>query len=178
MAKSTWAIDPAHSEISFKVKHMMITNVYGKFDSFDATIENEDEEFENSEINFTAQIKSINTGNADRDNHLRSGDFFDVDHFAVISFNTTAVLKGSDGDYTINGDLTIKDVTKNITLEAEYGSPTLDPWGNNKIGLSVSGKINRKDFGLTWNTALESGGVLVGEEIKLIAELQFVKKVS
>lgn len=176
MAKSTWAIDPTHSEISFKVKHMMITNVSGKFDSFDATIESEGEEFENSEISFTAQAKSINTGNADRDNHLRGADFFDADHFGTINFKSTTVQKGNNDDYIINGDLTIKDVTKNITLEAEYGSPTLDPWGNNKIGLSITGKINRKDFGLTWNTALESGGVLVGEEIKLAGELQFVKK--
>lgn len=176
MAKSTWAVDPAHSEISFKVKHMMITNVSGKFDSFEATIENEDEEFENSEINFTAQVKSVNTGNNDRDNHLRSADFFDADHFPTISFKSTTVQKGNDDDYIISGDLTIKDVTKKISLQAEYGSPTVDPWGNNKIGLSITGKINRKDFGLTWNTALESGGVLVGEEIKLAAELQFVKQ--
>lgn len=176
MAKSTWTIDPTHSEIGFKVKHMMFTNVSGKFDSFEATIEDEDEEFETSKISFTAQVNSVNTGNADRDNHLRSADFFDVDHFATISFKSTNVQKGSDGIFNINGDLTIKEVTKNITLEAEYGSPTLDPWGNNKIGLSVNGKINRKDFGLTWNTALETGGVLVGEEIKLTAEMQFVKQ--
>ena len=176
MAKSTWAVDPAHSEISFKVKHMMITNVSGKFDSFEATIENEDEEFENSEIKFTAQVKSVNTCNNDRDNHLRSADFFDADHFPTISFKSTTVRKGNDDDYIINGDLTIKDVTKNISLQAEYGSPTVDPWGNNKIGLSLTGKINRKDFGLSWNTTLESGGVLVGEEIKLAAELQFVKQ--
>lgn len=176
MAKSTWAIDPAHSEIIFKVKHMMITNVSGKFDSFEATIENEDEEFETSQISFTAQVKSINTGNDDRDNHLRSADFFDADQFAAISFKSIAVQKENDGEYTIKGNLTIKDVTKNITLEAEYGSPTLDPWGNTKIGLSITGKINRKDFGLSWNAALESGGVLVGEDIKLAAELQFVKK--
>jgi polyisoprenoid-binding protein YceI len=176
MAKSTWAIDPTHSEIGFKVKHMMFTNVSGKFDVVDAQIENEDDAFETSDISFTAQVNSINTGNADRDNHLRSADFFDVDKFAALTFKSTAVRKVNEGMFQISGDLTIKDVTKNITLETEYSGIMKDPWGNTKIALSVNGKINRRDFGLTWNTALETGGVLVGEEIKLNAEIQFVKQ--
>lgn len=176
MGKSNWVIDPTHSEIGFKVKHMMFTNVSGKFTQFEASIENEDDAFETSTINFTADVNSVDTANADRDNHLRGADFFDADNFAKLSFKSTGVQKVNEGEYKINGDLTIKDVTKNITLEAEYSGLMKDPWGNTKIGLSLNGKINRKDFGLTWNAALETGGVLVGEDIKLAAEVQFVKQ--
>jgi polyisoprenoid-binding protein YceI len=176
MGKSNWAIDPTHSEIGFKVKHMMFTNVSGKFTQFEAAIENEDEAFATSKINFSADVNSVDTANADRDNHLRGADFFDVENFAKLTFNSTSILKVNEGEYKIIGDLTIKDVTKNITLEAEYSGLMKDPWGNTKIGLSLNGKINRKDFGLTWNAALETGGVLVGEDIKLAAEVQFVKQ--
>jgi len=176
MGKSNWAIDPTHSEIGFKVKHMMFTNVSGKFTQFEATIENEDDAFETSKIDFSADVNSVDTANSDRDNHLRSADFFDVENFAKLTFKSTAIQKTNEGLYQINGDLTIKDVTKNIALEAEYSGLMKDPWGNTKIGLSLNGKINRKDFGLTWNAALETGGVLVGEDIKLAAEVQFVKQ--
>lgn len=176
MAKSTWAIDPTHSEIGFKVKHMMFTNVSGKFNQFEAAIENEDDAFETSQISFSADVNSVDTANADRDGHLRSADFFDADNFAKLAFKSTSIQKVNDGLYTISGDLTIKDVTKSITLETEYSGLMKDPWGNTKIGLSINGKINRKDFGLTWNAALETGGVLVGEDIKLAAEVQFVKQ--
>ncbi|WP_284653314.1 YceI family protein [Flavobacterium terrisoli] len=176
MAKATWAIDPTHSEVGFKVKHMMFTNVSGKFNLFDADIANEEEQFETSNINFSAEVNSINTGNDDRDNHLRSADFFDAENFGKLTFKSTGVKKINEGEYQISGDLTIKDVTKNIALDAEYSGQMKDPWGNTKIGLSLNGKINRKDFGLTWNAALETGGVLVGEDIKLNAEVQFVKQ--
>jgi polyisoprenoid-binding protein YceI len=176
MEKSTWTIDPAHSEIGFKVKHMMFTNVAGKFNQFEATIENQDEAFETSKINFSTDVNSVDTSNTDRDNHLKSADFFDADNFATLTFTSTEIQKVTDGEYKISGDLTIKGVSKNITFETEYSGFMKDPWGNTKIGLSLNGKINRKDFGLTWNTALETGGVLVGEDIKLIAEVQFVKQ--
>lgn len=176
MAKATWAIDPTHSEIGFKVKHMMFTNVSGKFNVFEADIQNEEENFETSAIHFTSEVNSINTGNDDRDNHLRSADFFDVENFGKLTFKSTNIKKVNEGEYKISGDLTIKDVTKNITLDAEYSGLMKDPWGNTKIGLSLNGKINRKEFGLTWNAALETGGVLVGEDIKLNAEVQFVKQ--
>jgi polyisoprenoid-binding protein YceI len=176
MAKATWAIDPTHSEIGFKVKHMMFTNVSGKFNLFEADITNEEDNFETSVINFSAEVNSINTGNDDRDNHLRSADFFDVESFGKLTFKSTSVKKVNEGEYKISGDLTIKEVTKNITLDAEYSGLMKDPWGNTKIGLSLNGKINRKEFGLTWNAALETGGVLVGEDIKLNAEVQFVKQ--
>lgn len=176
MEKSTWTIDPTHSEIGFKVKHMMFTNVSGKFNQFEATIENQDEAFETSKINFSTDVNSVDTSNTDRDNHLKSADFFDADNFPKLTFTSTEIQKNTDGKYKISGDLTIKDVTKNISFETEYSGFMKDPWGNTKIGLSLNGKINRKDFGLTWNAALETGGVLVGEDIKLIAEVQFVKQ--
>lgn len=176
MAKSNWTIDPAHSEIGFKVKHMMFTNVSGKFNDFQATIENEDDRFETSQISFSAQVNSIDTNNIDRDNHLRSADFFDAESFPLISFQSTGINKINENVFEISGDLTIKNVTKNITLEVEYSGLMKDPWGNIKAGISLSGKINRKAFGLTWNASLEAGGVLVGEDTKLTAEVQFIKE--
>lgn len=176
MENSTWAIDPTHSEIGFKVKHMMFTNVSGKFNQFEATIETQGDAFESSKINFSTDVNSVDTSNTDRDNHLKSADFFDADNFAKLTFASTGIEKVSDSEYKISGDLTIREVTKNITFEAEYSGLMKDPWGNTKIGLSLNGKINRKDFGLTWNAALETGGVLVGEDIKLVAEVQFVKQ--
>ncbi|MBW4362043.1 YceI family protein [Flavobacterium taihuense] len=176
MAKSTWAIDPTHSEIGFKVKHMMFTNVSGKFNTSEVTIENEDNQFETSKINFSADVNTVDTNNGDRDNHLRSADFFDVEKFPKLSFVGTSVKKLNEGLYQIDGDLTIKDVTKSVSLETEYSGVMTDPWGNTKAGLSITGKINRKDFGLTWNSTLETGGVLVGEEIKLNVEIQLIKQ--
>ncbi len=175
MAKSTWSIDPTHSEIGFKVKHMMFTNVSGKFNSFEAVIENEDDKFETSKISFNADVNSISTNNTDRDNHLRSADFFDVEKFAKLSFVSTDIVKVDENNFKVSGDFTIKDVTKNITLDAEYSGLMKDPWGNTKAGFALEGKINRKDFGLTWNAALETGGVLVGEDVKLQIEVQLVK---
>jgi polyisoprenoid-binding protein YceI len=176
MAKSTWAIDPTHSEIGFKVKHMMFTNVSGKFNTFTATIENEDNQFETSTIHFESEINSIDTNNADRDNHLKSADFFDAEKFPKLSFKSSTVKKISENEFEIEGELTVKDVTKTITLATEYSGLMLDPWGNTKAGLSIAGKINRKEFGLTWNAALETGGVLVGEEVKLFVEVQLLKQ--
>ncbi|OBS11307.1 hypothetical protein ATE49_16100 [Elizabethkingia miricola] len=176
MAKSIWAIDPTHSEIGFKVKHMMFTNVSGKFEEIYVNLENEDDHFETSDITFSAEVNSVNTGNLDRDNHLRSADFFDAEHYPKITFKSTAVKKINEGEFQILGDLTIKNVAQSIALDAEYSGLMKDPWGNTKTGLSINGKINRKDFGLTWNTSLETGGVLVGEEIKLTAEIQLIKQ--
>ncbi|MDD3723288.1 MAG: YceI family protein [Lutibacter sp.] len=176
MAKTKWAIDPTHSEIGFKVKHMMFTNISGKFNAFEATIENEDNHFETSKISFSADVNSVDTNNTDRDNHLRSADFFDVENFQKLTFVSTKIKKISEGEYQLAGDLTIKNVTKNIVLETEYSGLMTDPWGNTKAGLSITGKINRKDFGLIWNASLETGGVLVGEEIKLNCEIQLIKQ--
>lgn len=176
MAKSTWAIDPTHSEIGFKVKHMMFTNVSGKFNAFEAEIINEDDHFESSSIEFKAEVNSIDTNNEDRDKHLKSADFFDVENHAQLTFSGKSIQKLDGNQFKITGDLTIKGETKEVVLDTEYSGLMKDPWGNIKAGLSISGKINRKDFGLTWNAALETGGVLVGEEVKLVAEIQLIKQ--
>ena len=174
MATTNWAIDPTHSEIGFKVKHMMFTNVSGTFAAYDATITTEDDNFENANFEFSANIDSISTNNLDRDNHLKSGDFFDADNFPKLTFKASSFTKDGD-DYEITGDLSIKEVTKPVKFPVEFSGLMKDPWGNTKAGLNIYGKINRKDWGLNWNSALETGGVLVGEEVKLNIELQLIK---
>ncbi|MES2543961.1 MAG: YceI family protein [Bacteroidota bacterium] len=176
MATSKWAIDPTHSEIGFKVKHMMFTNVSGKFNTYDATITTEDDDFTKSNIAFSADINSIDTNNADRDGHLKSGDFFDAENHPKLTFKSTSLTKIDDENYELTGDLTLKGITKSVKLPAELSGIMKDPWGNTKIGLNISGKINRTDFGLTWNSALETGGVLVGEDVKFNIELQLLKQ--
>lgn len=174
MATTKWAIDPSHSEIGFKVKHMMFTNVSGTFAAYDATITTEDDNFENANFEFSADIDSISTNNTDRDSHLKSGDFFDVENHPKLTFKGTSFVKNGD-DYELTGDLSIKEVTKSVKFPVEFSGLMKDPWGNTKAGLNISGKINRKDWGLNWNSALETGGVLVGEEVKLNIELQLIK---
>ena len=174
MATTKWAIDPTHSEIGFKVKHMMFTNVSGTFAAYDATSTTEDDNFENANFEFSANIDSISTNNTDRDNHLKSADFFDADNFPKLTFKASSFTKDGD-DYEITGDLSIKEVTKPVKFPVEFSGLMKDPWGNTKAGLNIYGKINRKDWGLNWNSALETGGVLVGEEVKLNIELQLIK---
>ncbi len=171
-----WTIDPAHTELGFKVKHMMISNVSGKFTGFGGEIETEGDDFETAKANFTVDTATVNTGSADRDTHLKSADFFDTEKFDKIAFRSTGMKKESNGDYILNGDLTIKDVTKPVTLKVEHTGQAKDPWGNTKAGFSINGAINRKDFGLTWNAVLESGGVLVSDEVKMNIELQLIKQ--
>lgn len=175
MATTKWALDPTHSELQFKVKHLMITTVTGSIKSFSAELNAEGDDFTNAAISFSGDINSIDTGNGDRDGHLKSGDFFEAEKYPAITFKSTSVEKDSD-DYTVKGDLTIKDVTKAVKLNAEFGGIATDPWGNTKAGFTLSGKINRTEFGLTWNAALETGGVMVSEEVKILGELQFVKQ--
>lgn len=174
MATTKWAIDPTHSEIGFKVKHMMFTNVSGTFAAYDATITTEDDNFENAKFEFSADIDSISTNNTDRDNHLKSGDFFDAENNPKLTFKASSFTKDGD-DYELTGDLSIKDVTKSVKFPVEFSGLMKDPWGNTKAGLNIYGKINRKDWGLNWNSVLETGGVLVGEEVKLNIELQLIK---
>lgn len=175
MATTQWALDPTHSELQFKVKHLMITTVTGSIKSFSAELTSEGEDFTNANINFSGEISSLDTGNTDRDNHLKSADFFDAETHPTMNFVSTAVEKDGD-DYIVKGDLTIKGETKSVKLTAEFGGIATDPWGNTKAGFTLSGKINRTDFGLTWNAALETGGVMVSEEVKILGELQFVKQ--
>ncbi|EIJ37597.1 MAG: YceI family protein [Flavobacteriaceae bacterium] len=176
MKTTTWAIDPAHSEITFKVKHLMISNVKGEFRTFEASIDGED--FTNSTLSAKIDASSISTNNNDRDTHLKSPDFFEVEQFPEITFKSTSLKKGDDDEYKLVGDLTIKGVTKEITLDTEFGGFMKDPYGNEKAGFSINGKLNRKDFRLNWNAALEAGGVMVGNEVKINAEVQFVKQIS
>lgn len=175
MATIKWNLDPTHSEIGFKVKHMMITNVSGSFSKFNVTTETEDTDFTTAKISFTADVSSLSTNNEDRDNHLKSADFFDVEKHAEIKFTSTKITKKDEDTLTLEGDLTIKDVTKPVTLTAELGGIGKDPWGNEKAGFTLFGKIKRTDWGLNWNAALETGGVLVSEEVRLFAEIQLVK---
>ncbi|TRZ43556.1 YceI family protein [Robertkochia solimangrovi] len=174
--KTRWIVDPTHSEIGFKVKHMMFTNVSGKFEKFEASVESDNDDFEDAIFTFKGETKSINTGNGDRDTHLRSGDFFDAEEFPIIGFESTSFKDSDSDDFIMKGILTIKEIANPITLHAEFMGTAKDPWGNLKAGFSMSGKINRKDWGLNWNSALEAGGVLVGEEIRLLIDLQFIKE--
>ena len=169
-----WTIDPTHSEVGFKVKHMMFTNVKGLFNDYSADIDFNDD-LKEANLQFEAKINSIFTNNADRDNHLKSADFFDAEQYPILNFKSTNI-QGNGSEYEITGDLTIKGITKPITLNAEFSGLMTDPWGNTKVGLNLDGKINRKDFGLTYNAALETGGVLVGEDVKLNAEIQLVEQ--
>lgn len=169
-----WILDPAHSELLFKVKHLMISNVKGEFKNFTAEINGED--LESSTVKATIDSSSIFTNNDDRDNHLKSADFFDVEKHKEITFVSTSFKKEKGDNYKLTGKLTIKGISNEITLQVEFGGINKDPWGNEKAGFSINGKINRKDWGLNWNAALETGGVLVSEEVQIIGEVQFSKK--
>lgn len=175
MATTKWSIDPTHSEVGFKVKHMMFTNVSGKFKTYDAEITTEDDDFTRSEISFSADINSIDTNNTDRDNHLKSADFFDAENHPKLTFKSSSLTKSGD-EYQLTGELSLHGITKTVKLDAEVSGLLKDPWGNTKVAMNISGKINRKDWGLNWNSALETGGVLVGEDVKLNIELQLLKQ--
>ncbi|WP_053367512.1 YceI family protein [Bacillus sp. FJAT-27245] len=175
MAKTKWAIDPVHSGVDFSVRHMMIANVKGSFQTFDASIEADPNDLTNADISFTIDAASIDTRNEDRDNHLRSADFFDVENSPKITFISTNIVKTDEGEYDVTGDLTIRGVTRPETFAVVYEGSGKDPWGNEKVGFSGSGSINRSDYGLTWNAALETGGVLVGDKIKITFEIQASK---
>lgn len=173
---ANWIIDAAHSELQFKVKHLMISTVTGTFRTFSGSVESNGDDFSGSSVRFEAEVASIDTRSEDRDNHLKSGDFFDAEKFPKLSFVSSSWEKTGEDTYEVKGDLTIKGVTLPVTLEVESGGIQKDPWGNTKAGFDLKGKINRKDFGLTWNAATEAGGVLVGEEVKLIASVQLAQQ--
>ena len=176
MATVKWKIDPAHSEIQFKVKHLMITTVTGYFREFDLEVETASDDFATaSRIDFTANINSIDTNNQQRDTHLKSADFFDAENHGQLKF--VGKKYESNGDQAIlYGDLTIRGVTKPITLNVEFGGIVVDPYGQTKAGFTVNGKISRKEFGLVWNAVTEAGQVVVSDEIKILAEIQLVKQ--
>ncbi|MBU4538208.1 MAG: YceI family protein [Weeksellaceae bacterium] len=164
-----WNLDPTHSEITFRVRHMMISNVKGEFRAFNAELESDDDTFKNAKVKATIQTDSVDTNNADRDTHLKSEEFFNAAAHPQITFETDSLNDEITGNLTLNG------VTKPVKLDVDFGGINVDPWGNTKAGFSFEGKINRKDFGLNWNAALEAGGVMVSDEVKIAGELQFVK---
>lgn len=171
----TWNIDSAHSEVQFKIKHLVISTVTGSFSSFKGTAEAADDSFENAKVAFSLDVASISTRQTDRDNHLKSADFFDAEQYPTIAFTDGKLTKKSGDEFVLEGDLTIKTVTKHISLSATLGGVAKDPWGNTKAGFEIKGKINRKDFGITWNAATEAGGLLVGEEVSLDINVQLAK---
>lgn len=171
-----WSIDPTHSEITFKVKHLVISTVTGTFNSFDGTLEAENNNFEDAQISFEADINSIDTNNSDRDTHLKSDDFFNAAEYPKMTFESTSFTNTGDDEYKLTGNLTIRGITKEITLNATYGGTVVDPYGQTKAGFEVSGKINRKEYGLKWSAVTEAGSVVVSDEVKLLMSVQFVKQ--
>ena len=176
MSSIKWVADPTHSEISFKVKHMMFTNISGSFNSFEVTAETGSDDFTDAKIEFKANVNSVSTNNEQRDTHLKSADFFDAENFHAITFSATEITLNSLDDYKLTGNLTIKGITKSISLDLENGGLMKDPWGNLKAGFTILGSINRTDFGLVWNAPLETGGVLVSDEVRINCEIQLVKQ--
>ena len=173
---STYKIDTAHSEVSFKVKHLMITNVTGNFTKFDATLEAAAEDFSDAKISFEADVDSISTNNEQRDGHLKSEDFFAAEKFPKLSFVSSSFKKVNDAEYALNGELTIRGVTKPVQLAVEYGGTMTDPYGQVKAGFEIVGKISRKEFGLTWTATTEAGGIVVSDDVKLNLAVQMIKQ--
>ncbi|KAA5547765.1 YceI family protein [Adhaeribacter rhizoryzae] len=178
MSATKWSLDPSHSELGFKIKHLMISNVSGKFTKFDVEAETENNDFTLAKLVANIDVASIDTSNEQRDAHLRNADFFSVEAHPTMKFVSTGVEKLDDETYNLYGDLTIKDTTKPVKLSVEHSGVATDPWGNVKAGFSISGKINRKDWGINYNAALETGGVMLGEELKIQGEVQLVKQAS
>ena len=177
MATKNWVLDPTHSEVQFKIKHLMITNVTGSFNIFNVTAQTEDEDFTKAKLTFSAEVDSISTNNEQRDAHLKGADFFEAEKYPQIKFEATKTENvDNDGSYDLYGNLTIRDVIQNIKLSVEFGGVVKDPYGNTKAGFTVNGKINRKDFGLTWSAVTEAGGVVVSDEVKIASEIQLIEQ--
>lgn len=173
--KTKWALDPTHSEVSFKVKHLVISSVTGTFKSFEGGFETDHEDFSNADIDFSLDVNSIDTNQEQRDVHLKSADFFDQEKYPKISFKSTSFTKSGD-DYELTGNLNVKDVSKPIKLKVEYGGTATDFYGNEKAGFEITGKISRKEYGLTWDAVTEAGAIVVGDDIKLNINAQFAKQ--
>ncbi|RTQ49532.1 polyisoprenoid-binding protein [Hymenobacter gummosus] len=175
MATIKWVLDPTHSEVQFKIKHLVISTVTGSFKTFEGTVETESDSFETAKIHFSADIDSIDTNQAQRDQHLKSADFFHAEQHPKLTFESTSLRKTGEGEYQLEGNLTIKGETHPVTLAVEYGGTATDFYGNEKAGFEVSGKISRKEFGLTWSGVTEAGAIVVSDEVKLLASVQFAK---
>jgi len=174
--KTKWLIDPAHSEIQFKVKHLVISTVTGKFDRFEGSVNASEEDFSDLEVEFSAEVDSINTNQPDRDGHLKSADFFDAASHPKLTFKSKRVKKNSDDSLKLTGDLTMRGTTKEVDLDVQYGGTIVDPWGNVKAGFEIIGKVNRKEFGLHWSAVTEAGGVVVADEVKLAINAELAKQ--
>lgn len=175
MAKTKWTVDEAHSSIDFSIKHMMIASVKGTFTQFDASIEADLGDLTSADIYFSVDLSSVDTRNADRDNHLRSGDFFDVENHPKMTFTATRIERKDEEEYEVTGDFSLHGVTKPETFLVTFEGQAKDPWGNEKAGFSAVGTIHRSDYGLTWNSALETGGVLVGDKVKIAMQIEAAK---
>ncbi|OSZ78186.1 hypothetical protein CAP35_07960 [Chitinophagaceae bacterium IBVUCB1] len=175
MATTNWALDASHSELQFKVRHMMISNVTGEFQQFNGTVTTEGDDFTTANIQFTADVNSITTKNEQRDGHLKSADFFDAANHPEMKFESTKLEKQDEASYKLHGNLTIRATTLPVTLDVEYGGTIKDPWGNTRSGFVVEGKINRKDYGLNWSALTEAGGLVVSDDVKIHAAVEFVK---
>lgn len=174
---ANWIVDAAHSDVQFKVKHLMINTVTGEFTNYSVDVESEAPDFSDAVVRFEASVDSISTKNEMRDGHLKSPDFFDAASFPKLSFVSTSLTPSSDGTFTLTGDFTIRDITRPITLKGEFGGTILDFYGNTKAGFELSGSINRKDFGLLWNGVTEAGGIVVSDEVRLLVNVQLMKVV-
>jgi polyisoprenoid-binding protein YceI len=173
---TTYKIDPTHSEIKFRIKHLMITNVTGEFKTFDAIMETGKDDFSDAKISFEADVNSINTNQEQRDTHLKSDDFFNAERFPKIKFVSKELRKLSGSDYKLTGDITIRDITKEIELSVEFGGKMVDFYGQEKAGFEITGKISRSEFGLKWSAVTEAGGVVVSDDVKLHLAVQMVKQ--
>ena len=175
MAATQWVLEPSHSEIQFKVRHMMISNVTGSFGKFDGAVETDGDNISTAKINFNVDADSISTNNEQRDGHLKSPDFFDAASHPAIKFESTEFRNEGGENYKLHGNLTMRGVTKPVVLDVEYGGTIKDPWGNIRAGFTVEGKINRKEFGLAWSAMTETGGLVVGDDVKIHANVEFIK---
>ncbi len=178
MAQTTWQLDPTHSEVTFRVRHLMVSNVSGKFKTFSSSVSTEGDDFSTANIEFTAETASVDTGVEFRDQHLRGDDFFNSEAFPTMHFKSTGIQPTGEGEYQLNGELTIRDITKPISLKVEMGGIAKDPYGNIKAGFEIAGKINRKEFGLLWSALTEACGAVAGDEVKFQANVQYTKAVA
>ena len=176
MATTKWIMDAAHSEVQFKVRHMVVSNVTGSFGKFNAEVESEGDDITTAKVHFTADIDSISTNNEQRDNHLKSADFFDGATHPQLTFDSTTIEHISGSDYKMHGNMSIRGTVKPIVLNVEFGGIVNDPWGNIRAGFTVEGKLNRKDFGLAWSAVTEAGHLVVGDEVRLHANAEFTKQ--
>lgn len=178
MSTTKWSLDPSHSEIQFKVRHLMVSYATGLFTKFSATVETSGDDFTTAKVKFTADVNSISTNNEQRDAHLKNSDFFDAETYPELSFESEKLEKVSEDEYKVYGILTIRGISNKVVLQAEYGGIITDPWGNTRTGFTITGKINRKDFGISFGMVSETGGVLLGDEVKITASTEFVKEAA